>query len=134
MVLSPTVFNLFIGDTDSGTECTLSKYSNGIKLCDAARSSPLEERDAIQMDVARLELTATFQLTKRLREVILPLYSARVRTQLCPLLGSSVQQRYGVPWAGLAENFEHDEGTGASLQWEKAERVEPVQSQEETER
>ncbi|PKU34459.1 rna-directed dna polymerase from mobile element jockey-like [Limosa lapponica baueri] len=52
-VLVPLLFNVFIGDMDSGTECSLSKFADNIKLCGAADT--LERRDAIQRDLDRLE-------------------------------------------------------------------------------
>ena len=39
---------IFVGDMDSGTECTLSKFANNTKLCDVV--DILEGRDAIQRD------------------------------------------------------------------------------------
>jgi len=60
--LRPALFNIFVGDMDSGTECTLAKSANDTRLCGAANM--LEGRDAIQRDLDRLERWAGANLMR----------------------------------------------------------------------
>ncbi|KAJ7412158.1 hypothetical protein WISP_98843 [Willisornis vidua] len=53
LVLGLALFNIFVGDIDSGTEYTLTKFVNDIKLCGAVDT--LEGKDANQSNPDRLE-------------------------------------------------------------------------------
>ncbi|GAB0195793.1 mitochondrial enolase superfamily member 1 [Grus japonensis] len=61
-VLGPAPFNIFVGDTDSGIECTLNKFADDTKLCGVV--NVLEGRDAIQRDLDRLERWARVNCMK----------------------------------------------------------------------
>ncbi|GAB0204525.1 mitochondrial enolase superfamily member 1 [Grus japonensis] len=52
-VLGLALFNIFVGNMDSGIKCTLSKFDNDTKLC--AVVDMLEGRHAIQRDLDRLQ-------------------------------------------------------------------------------
>jgi len=61
-VLGPALFNISVGNMDSGTECTLSKFADYIKL--SGEAVTLNGRHVIQRDLDRLERWARVNLMK----------------------------------------------------------------------
>jgi len=60
--MRPPLFNILVGNTGSGIECSLSRFAGSTKLCGAINM--MEGRDAIQRDLDRLERWACVNLTK----------------------------------------------------------------------
>ncbi|KAJ7405444.1 rna-directed dna polymerase from mobile element jockey-like [Willisornis vidua] len=61
-VLEPVLFDISVGDMDSGIESTLSKCASDTQLCGVV--SMLEGRDAIQRNLDRLERWVSTNLMK----------------------------------------------------------------------
>jgi len=62
LVLVLVLFDIFVGDMERETECTLSKFAADTNLCGAVDS--LEGQGAIQRDLDRLERWARVNLLK----------------------------------------------------------------------
>jgi len=61
-VVGPGLFDIFINDTDSGIECTFSKFADDTKLSGAVNMP--EAWDAIQKDLDKLEKWACVSLVR----------------------------------------------------------------------
>ncbi|XP_041279602.1 triadin isoform X2 [Onychostruthus taczanowskii] len=61
-VFGLVLFNIFIGDMDSGFQCTLSEFTDDTQMCDAVNT--LEGRNNTQRDLVRLERWAQVILMK----------------------------------------------------------------------
>ncbi|PKU42858.1 rna-directed dna polymerase from mobile element jockey-like [Limosa lapponica baueri] len=61
-VLGPVLFNIFVGDMDSGTECILGKFADNTKLCGVVDTR--EGRDAIWRDLDKIRKWACANLIK----------------------------------------------------------------------
>ncbi|XP_075599902.1 uncharacterized protein LOC142600336 [Balearica regulorum gibbericeps] len=86
-VLGPALFNIFVGDMDSGIKCTLRKFADNTKLCGVGvlidEKLNMSQQCALAAQKANCVLGCIKRgVTSRLREVILPLYSALVRPHL----------------------------------------------------
>uniref|UniRef100_A0A8B9GDA9 Reverse transcriptase domain-containing protein n=1 Tax=Amazona collaria TaxID=241587 RepID=A0A8B9GDA9_9PSIT len=109
-VLGPVLFNIFVGDMDSGIECALSKSADDTKLCGTVDT--LEGRNAIQRDPDTLVRWADANLMKfnHAKCKVLPLGRSNARhsyrlgreeTQSSPVendLEVTVDEKMNISW------------------------------------
>ena len=86
-------FNIFVGNMDSGTECTLSKFADNTKLSGAVDT--LEGRDANRRELDRLERWAHANLMKFNKAKCKVLYLGRCNLRCLYRLG---KMRDKAPW------------------------------------
>jgi len=84
LVLGLVLFNIFVGDIDSGIECILSKFADNTKV--SGTVDMLEGRDAIQIDLNGLERWAHANLIK----------FNKAKCKVLHLGWGNPKQRYGV--------------------------------------
>ena len=93
-ILGLVLFSIFINDTDSMTECTLSKFSDDTKLSVAIDA--IEGRDAIQRDLDMLEKWAHENLTRFNKAKALRQSQIQAQTRSRLLESSFVEKDLGV--------------------------------------
>ena len=103
------LFNIFVGNMDSGIECTFSKFADGTKLSGA--DDTVEGRDSIQGDLDRLERWTNANLMKFNKAKCKVLHmgqgNPKHRYSLCREwlegspekdLGVSIDERFNMSW------------------------------------
>jgi len=100
-VLRPVLFNIFVSDMDSGTECTLSTFADDTKPSGVVNM--LEGRDAIQRDLDRFERWACANLMKFNKAKCKVLHRGRGNPKR--------KHRLGIEWI---ESSPEEEGLGGA--------------------